>query len=135
MRFANMYRKPHWLAMLHTKKEESMSSVRLDESVFSELRGIMGDALGEFLNTFMENSPMLIKQMESALTSGNTEALFHAAHQLKGGSGSLGATQLAELSAQIEELGKAGSMEGVTGLMQQLEDEYELLVQQLNTYL
>ncbi len=111
-----------------------MSLARLDDSVFNELREIMGDALAEFLNTFMENSPMLIKNMETALTSGDTEALYHSAHQLKGGSGSLGASQLADLCAQIEQIGKAESMDGVTELLKQLKEEYAQLSDVLQAY-
>jgi len=112
-----------------------MSLARLDESVFNELRALMDDAMGEFLGTFMDNSPQLIQKMEAALTSGDTEALFHAAHQLKGGSGSLGAAQLAELCGQVEQLGKDASMAGVTDLLMQLKAEYAQLTVVLKTYL
>jgi len=95
----------------------------------------MDDAMGEFLGTFMDNSPKLIQKMEAALTSGDTDALFHGAHQLKGGSGSLGALQLADLSGQIEQLSKDGSMAGVTDLLMQLKTEYEQLTDVLKTYI
>ena len=112
-----------------------MTLVTLDQNVFNELQGIMEDAMVEFLNTYMDNSPKLIEQMETALAAGDTQSLFHTAHQLKGGSGSLGACRLADLSLQIEQLAKAGSLEGVADLLSQLKDEYGKLSGQLQAYL
>jgi len=112
-----------------------MSVDRLNKETFGELQALMGEAMADFLDTFMDNSPQLIHKMEAALTSGDTESLFHGAHQLKGGSGSIGATQLADLCLQIEQLGQAGSMQGVTDLLKQLNAEYEQLVVVLKTYL
>ena len=80
----------------------------LDKTVFTELQAIMEDSMAEFIHTYMDNSPKLLQQMQTAIDAADAEGLFHAAHQLKGGSGSLGAAKLAELSLHIEEIGKNG---------------------------
>ncbi|MCW9012592.1 MAG: Hpt domain-containing protein [Gammaproteobacteria bacterium] len=96
----------------------------LDPAVFGEMRELMDDALGEFIETYLDNSPKLITSIESALATGDAESIFHNAHQLKGGSGSIGAMQLADVAMHMEKIGKAGSTEGIAALLEQLKAEY-----------
>lgn len=111
-----------------------MTDSVLDPRVFTDLRELMGDDLGEFIITYLGNSPQLIHKMEQALNNKDTEALFHAAHQLKGGSGSIGALKLADLALQIEKIGKSGSIDGISSLLQQLQAEYAQLERELAAY-
>lgn len=107
----------------------------LDPAVFGEMRDLMEDALGEFINTYLENSPKLLASIESGLAAGDAEAIYHSAHQLKGGSGSIGAMQLADLAMQIEKIGKAGSTDGVASLFEQLKTEYARVAEALKAEL
>lgn len=101
-----------------------MSNQALDPTIFSEIRELMEDSLAEFVDTYLDNSPMLIRQIDEGLQNNDANLVFHNAHQLKGGSGSIGALKLAELALRIEEIGKAGSTEGVTPLLVQLKEEF-----------
>jgi len=71
--------------------------------------------------------------MEQALTAGNAEDVFHNAHQLKGGSGSIGAMKLADRALNIEAIGKAGSTEGVEPLLAELKNEFQRVKHALET--
>ena len=104
----------------------------LDAAIFGEMRDLMDDALGEFISTYLGNSPKLIDNIESALEAGDTETIFHNAHQLKGGSGSIGAMQLTDIAMKIEKIGREGSTDGLAELLTQLKNEYERVADALN---
>lgn len=96
----------------------------IDPRTYAELKDLMEDSLKEFIDTYQENTPLLIEKIVAGVAAGDAEAIFHSAHQLKGGSGSLGATQLADFAYQIEQLGKSGTTDGVAELLQKLQAEY-----------
>lgn len=112
-----------------------MGHQTLDVSIFAELRDLMDDSLSEFIATYLENSPLLISKIEHGLISNNTEEIFMNAHQLKGGSGSLGAMKLAELAKDIEHMSKNGSVDGVQSLLLQLKEEFSLVEEDLKAEL
>lgn len=112
-----------------------MTDSVLDPSIFSEMRELMGDALVEFIHTYLDNSPKLIHTIESGLAQNNPDAIYHSAHQLKGGSGSIGAMKLTSLSMEIEKIGKSGSTQGISPLLNQLKSEYALLEAELKTFI
>ena len=112
-----------------------MSHGTLDPSIFAEMRDLMEDSLNEFIATYLENSPLLISKIEHGLNSKNTEEIFLNAHQLKGGSGSVGAMKLAELAKYIEHMGKTGSVDGVQSLLLQLKEEFTLVEEDLKAEL
>lgn len=110
-----------------------MTDSALDPAIFGEMRELMGDALSEFIVTYLDNSPRLISKIEYGLGHNNAEEIYHGAHQLKGGSGSIGAHKLAAVSLEIEKIGKAGSIEGVAPLLTQLKAEYARLENELRS--
>ena len=112
-----------------------MTNQTLDPGVFEEMRELMDDALGEFIETYLDNSPKLISQIEQGLSNGDTDQIYQSAHQLKGGSGSIGAMKLAELATHIEKIAKAGSSDGIESLFSELKDEFVLLEQALRAAL
>lgn len=101
-----------------------MSQQPLDPAIFNELRKLMDDALAEFIVTYLGNSPGLIEQMEQGLATGNDETVAQGAHQLKGGSGSIGAMRLFELARQIEQLARTHDMAGVEPVLTRLKIEF-----------
>ena len=107
----------------------------LDPDVFGEMRDLMEEALGEFIETYLGNSPNLISNIEAGLEEGDTDAIFHSAHQLKGGSGSIGAMTLTDIAMQIEKIGRAGATDGIAELLEQLKAEYERVAEALRAEL
>ena len=105
----------------------SMADSVLEPAIFEEMRELMGDTLSEFILTYLDNSPKLISKIESGLSENNPDSIYHGAHQLKGGSGSIGALKLAAISFEIEKISKGGSTDGVSPLLEQLKSEYILL--------
>ncbi len=101
-----------------------MTIQAIDPEIFKEIHSLMDDTMAEFIKTYLDNSPQLIKNMAQGLAEHDAQPIYQNAHQLKGGSGSIGAARLAELAAQIEAICKEGSLEGVGDLMNQLNTEF-----------
>ena len=80
--------------------------------------------LAELIETYLDDSPRLLEAMHLALAAGNAEEFRRAAHSLKSNSASLGAMPLSRLARGLEEMGKAGTLEGAAAGLAQAEAEY-----------
>ncbi len=88
-----------------------MSDEVIDTRVFNEMRDLMGDALSEFIETYLNNCQRLLGSIETALQTANLQNVYLSAHQLKGGSGSIGATQVYQLALQLEQQARSGEVD------------------------
>lgn len=81
-----------------------------------------GDGLvSEMIAIFRDDTPRRIQDILEAVARADAEELSRAAHALKGGSGALGAKALRALAADLEALGREGSLEVGTNLEGRLE--------------
>lgn len=62
----------------------------------------MPEVVIDILNTYIEESNMLIGALETAQANGQTTEMMRPAHSLKSSSASVGALRLSELSAKLE---------------------------------
>jgi PAS domain S-box-containing protein len=97
----------------------------VDIAVLEELAGKLRGALPEIVNVFFENTSKLLATMRQAADQGDSDSLFHAAHTLKPTSATLGAIPLSTLCEELEQMGKAGSLEGAQEKVAEVETEYE----------
>ena len=110
------------------------------QALMETLKGIGCDVEGTIAETFMGNEKFYIKmfnklqsntaleRMRHALEERNAEALFEASHELKGVYASLGLTPLYEPCSEIVEIARAGGLDGVEELMEQLEELHAEMV-------
>ncbi|MCI8321435.1 MAG: Hpt domain-containing protein [Dorea sp.] len=68
------------------------------------------------------------KNLVDNLSAGNVEEAFRAAHTLKGVAQNLGFEKLYKPSSDMAEILRAGNMEGIDGLMDDITREYEKTV-------
>jgi len=97
-----------------------------DETLFSELRGDP-----ELVTLFLEETQQMLRQIQQAVQAAQPAALKQAAHSLKGSSKYAGATKLAQLASELEQIGRGGATLGAESLLLQAEQEYERVRQQL----
>jgi HPt (histidine-containing phosphotransfer) domain-containing protein len=99
----------------------------IDGPVFDGLLESIGrdrEFLDDLLQTYFEDSPNLLGAMHAALVAGNADEFRRAAHSLKSNSKSFGATELSRMCKELEDMGKAGTLDrGAEGLVQ-AEAEY-----------
>lgn len=114
-----------------------MSDVVINTKVFDEVRDLMGDALPEFIETYLDNSPRLLGSIEAALQAADLHTVYLNAHQLKGGSGSIGAIQVYQLALQLEQQARSGEADVATlqPLYQQLQAAYNSAAAELGSHL
>ena len=74
----------------------------------------------EIVVDFLSQLDARLEDIATAVALRDAAAIQHAAHTLKGASASLGAPALAESSARLESLGRAGALEGATAALQQV---------------
>jgi len=108
-----------------------MNDSVIDADIFNEVRELMEEDMGNFIETFVGNSPKMIQQITEGLDTGDIESVYLSAHQLKGGSGSIGAMKLSDLAFQIEKAGKAGETDIIPELVKQLREEYQVVEAEL----
>ena len=87
----------------------------------------------ELAEAFQFETSPLLAVMHQAVLERQPEQLGRAAHNLKGSSHNLGARRMASLSAELETLGKSGTVEGASELVTRLEQEYQRVCQALST--
>jgi histidine phosphotransfer protein HptB len=81
--------------------------MELDMAAFEELKQMSGeDFIGELIDTFLEDSPKLVAEMKAALKAQDADSFRRAAHSLKSNSATFGANHLAQLSRDLEMIGK-----------------------------
>jgi CheY-like chemotaxis protein len=115
--------------------EQAQTSPAIDPAVIAELRQFQEegepDILLELAEAFQFETPPLLEALHIAVRDEQPEALKRAAHNLKGSSYNLGARTMAELSSELESLGKQGTVKGANGLITKLEQEYRRVCQAL----
>ena len=79
----------------------------------------------------METTPHYVEQARHAGEAGNLRELREAAHILKGSSGVFGARRLGGICDALEEMGRSGSLAGVTFLLDRLEAESRAFADEL----
>jgi len=74
------------------------------------LRRLGGDQqlFNEFITIFIEDSPTLLEELRSGLSSQNAASVEKSAHSLKGLMSNFGAKECVELALKIELAGRAG---------------------------
>ncbi len=98
----------------------------------------MSADLEQFYEVFFEESSELLAEMESCLLGldvnspdmEDMNAIFRAAHSIKGGAGNLTADKLSGIAAELEKTVKSGNLTGSGEILERL--EYVNLIKYLN---
>ena len=105
----------------------------VDQEIFQEMQELMEDDFPLLLQTFLEDTPELLKQINEAVSGDLTDQavqvgqLGAAAHQLKSTSASLGFTALEQLAHQLEAIGNGADAGEAPALCQQVNSSYSEL--------
>ncbi|MFN3648771.1 MAG: PAS domain S-box protein [Armatimonadota bacterium] len=80
------------------------------------------DLFHELVGLYREECPVLLEEIDEALRSGDAEKLERAAHAAKGMLASLHAQEAAEAAYALEQLGRAGTVDGAGALLPNLRE-------------
>ena len=101
-------------------RHESGRTSLLDRSMLDGLCQGDEQVRSELVGLFAEQSLANVADIESAIQSGNSEALHRDAHQLKGSAASVGALRMAELCDSLCQAGRAGALADAAPLLEEL---------------
>jgi histidine phosphotransfer protein HptB len=80
----------------------------IDRAVFAELQAAAGaEFVAELTGTFLEEAPLILRDLRDAATKGDAERFRRAAHSLKSNASTFGATRMAALAREMENGGLA----------------------------
>lgn len=88
----------------------------------------------EMIGIFREDTPRRIQDILQAVAARDAEALSRAGHALKGGAGALGVRPLRTLGADLEHLGRSGSVEAGADLPGRLEQAFQASLAALEAF-
>jgi len=95
-----------------------------------------GDALVQkVINAYVGDTPRHLHGLRQALDGGDAEGLRRISHGLKSASANIGAARLATLARDLEQLGRAGSVDGAAPLVSDMENEFQSVRQSLHALL
>jgi signal transduction histidine kinase/CheY-like chemotaxis protein len=101
----------------------------LDRQAWESLGAMKSDGqpslLHKVMRRYLENTPVLMKALCRAITSGDASSMKASAHSLLSANGFLGAKRLIELSKELQHLGETGAVADAVPLLPVLEAEFE----------
>ena len=123
------------------RRSETTSSVlavaSLNHATLDELRSLAEPGepgpLGELIDLFLEQTPVLIQEIHAAAARGEGAQILTSSHSLKGSSRNMGADVLADLCQEIELASKQHGPAAVTHLLSRLEQEFRKVASLLET--
>ena len=108
------------------------SEIALEAAALQNLRDLGGvEFLAEVADVFLADAPALITSLRSSLERQDTEELRRAAHTLKSNGSTLGAAAFAELCRTVEQHAKDGRLDGVSQLVDRIEQQYQTVQEAL----
>ncbi len=107
----------------------------LDEQVLTSLKNLFNtgeeNSFQEIVDSYLEDAPLRIESIRSALATKNLLNLRESAHALKSLSLTVGAISLGRIAGEIEMIGRIGTTTGVEKLLERLQVEYQRVVDAL----
>ena len=102
-----------------------MNQAPIDELIFKDLKEMVGeDFIGELIDTFLEDAPKLIQDLQHSLAKRDIETFRRSAHSLKSNSATFGAKNLSEQAKELEMLAREQRLDAVGEKITVLQKEY-----------
>ncbi|QFS49341.1 PAS domain S-box protein [Nostoc sphaeroides CCNUC1] len=114
--------------ILQSGQNQTLKSVKIDAKILQSLQLMLrGDrvAFVELIECYLTETPRLVQDISTAITTQDAQTLLNTAHQLKSSSASVGAIALAQLCKVLEAQGCSSKLENSLELISQLYQEYE----------
>ncbi len=104
------------------------AAATLDRSALDNLLSVLGGEfiyLEELIDSFLEDAPKLLGELERSVKAGEAEGVHRMAHSLKSNGMDFGAVEFASLCKELEMVGKSGELDRADSLAAQIVAEYE----------
>lgn len=89
----------------------------IDKNTFAELQDAAGaEFVTELVDTFLQEAPVMLAELRSALEAQQADKFRRAAHSLKSNCNTFGATRLGAMARDLEDNGMAGGVAALDAL-------------------
>lgn len=112
-------------ALLYHSLVDSQSNQPIEFEILEELEDDLGESFAEFLQLFLEQMPQRLARLRVAVESNDADAAREASHSIKSSAGYVGATQLMQVSAEIERRARENTLQEVETLVSRAESLYK----------
>ncbi len=103
----------------------------IDESIFENLRSLMGSEFSILLQAYEEDTAEFVKSLRSACDKDDYAALQVPAHSMKSSSANIGAMRLSSLAKKLEEQVRSDGLVDVEQQVSEIEEEFGRVVKEL----
>jgi HPt (histidine-containing phosphotransfer) domain-containing protein len=100
----------------------------LDPVALQDLLSVVGGEfsyLEELIDSFLEDAPQLLAELEGFVEEGDAAGAGRVAHSLKSNGADFGAAAFADMCKELEVKGRDGSLQGAAELAARIRAEYE----------
>lgn len=109
-----------------------MPESQIDPAEFENLKQLGGDKfINELIDTFLEDAPRMISELNESQKAGDADAFRRAAHSLKSNGATFGATHLSELAKELEVLGRENKLGETGNRLEVLNEAYQQVAAEL----
>jgi len=103
-----------------------------DRSALLERVGGDKDLLNEIIAMFIEDIPVQLEELKQGIRENDAAVIRGQGHKIKGASATVGAEAMRQAAYEIELAGTHGKLDSVSGLVANLEQEFERLKEVMN---
>lgn len=103
----------------------------LDLAQIQELKEVMEEGFDDLVMTYLQDCEYKLKALKRAINANDSEHVAELAHSLKGSSANICAEILAGLFRKVEDSGRAGELDQVPYVYEQILEEYQKVKTQL----
>ncbi len=99
----------------------------LDLKALNNLLAVLGGEfsyLVELIDSFLEDAPQLLSELNLAIERGDAGGAQRGAHSLKSNGADFGATTFSNLCKELEVMSRSGTLDGAADLFAQIQAEY-----------
>ncbi len=117
----------HAEPMIPASPSATPAAAVLDPAALRNLLSMLGGEfsyLEELIDSFLEDAPQLLAELDRFVTSRDPDGVRRVAHSLKSNGADFGATTFSDLCKELEMIGKSGALDGAPGLSVQIAVEY-----------
>ncbi len=102
----------------------AITAPTLERAVLDELVEIAGDDTHTIIKLFLDETPILLQQLQVAIANSDTRRLGEVAHSLKSSSANVGVLALSEAARQLEHAVRTGTLEQPASMVAQVIAEF-----------
>ena len=110
-------------------------TVSINKEMIEELKDLMEDDFPLLINTFLDDSNKRLVDLKLAIVEANANEVRELAHGFKGSSANLGAEKLAEISSELESMGRNDGLSEAESRFKELNNEYKIILEYFKSLL